>query len=86
MSMKEESLIAALSYVGVLVLIPVFAGKTNNSFVAMHLRRGAMLLAGEIIAIVLAQFFPAIGAILFLLFFLASVLGFFFAIQGKQYA
>lgn len=82
---KQHELIAGLSYVGVLVLIPIIAGETKNPFVAFHVRQGVVILFLEVLCLIGVQWFPRVGSILFLGLFLVSLIAFFLTIQGEKW-
>jgi uncharacterized membrane protein len=84
--LNSNALMASLSYVGVLVLIPVIAGAKKDSFVTFHLKQGLVIFVGEILAVIMAQWTSSIGSLLFLLLFIASIVGFFYAIHGDKWS
>jgi uncharacterized membrane protein len=63
---ESIKLMAALSYLGILVLIPIFTHK-DNPFVKFHIKQGLLLLIIEII-------FSLLGRYLFVIFFLLNPL------------
>ena len=83
--MNSNYLMASLSYVGVLVLIPVFAQTMKDSFVAFHVRQGAVILVLEIISVISAQWFPKGSSVIFLALLLLSVIAFFLTVQGEKW-
>ncbi len=83
--MNSNYLMASLSYVGVLVLIPVISQATKDSFVAFHVRQGAVILLLEIVAIVSAQWFSKPSSVVFLGLLFLSVIAFFFTVQGEKW-
>lgn len=84
-SLSSEHLIAALSYVGILVLIPIISGDYKKPFVLFHVKQGLIILAGMVISINLANYFPRIGAVLFLVFFVTAIVAFFQTVQGNKW-
>lgn len=84
-SLSSEHLIAALSYVGILVLIPIIAGEYTKPFVRFHIKQGLVILAGMIISIILANYLPRVGAVLFLAFFVTTIVAFFQTVQGNKW-
>ncbi|MFN3075433.1 MAG: hypothetical protein ABT940_00855 [Alphaproteobacteria bacterium] len=56
-------LLAALSYMGVLCLVPLFLNR-NDEFVAFHTRQGLVLWIWAILAI-LALLLPGVGVVIF---------------------
>jgi uncharacterized membrane protein len=83
--MEEHHLMAGLSYIGVLVLIPIIMHETKNEFVAFHVKQGSAILVGEFLAIYCAQYFPRVGGLLFLILFVTSLIAFFRTIQGEKW-
>jgi fumarate reductase subunit D len=81
---SEDKLLAALSYLGILVLIPLLL-RRNDPYVRFHAKQGLVILIGEIVAVVAGIWLTVIGNLLFVLMLIASVLGFINALQGKQW-
>ncbi len=79
---EPNKLMAALSYVGVLVLIPLLVSR-KDPFVSFHAKQGLVIFIGEILASIIVAWAPLIGNLLFLLMIVASIAGFIQAIQGK---
>ena len=87
---ESGKVMAVLSYIGILVLIPYFSEK-NNSFVVFHAKQGLNLLILEIIAIVAASI---LGRILYMYYiltsvveiaaFVLSIIGIVYAVQGEK--
>ncbi|NOX71958.1 MAG: DUF4870 domain-containing protein [Candidatus Micrarchaeota archaeon] len=65
---SDEMMTAILSYLGILVLIPLFVVKKRNDFIEFHLRQGLELFLIEVILWLL-------GSILFFLWPLTQILG-----------
>lgn len=84
-NISSEYLIASLSYVGILVLIPIIAGEYTKPFVKFHIKQGIVILIGMIISIILAQYASRVGSVLFLLFFVTTLLAFFRTVQGEKW-
>lgn len=76
---------AGLSYLGVLVLIPLLTRK-NNSFVYFHAKQGLVIFVGEIIALIAGQWIVAVGSLVFILLLIASVIGLIQALQGRRFS
>ncbi len=72
----ESNLLAAMSYIWLLCLIPLFFAR-KNSFAQFHARQGTVLLVLEL----LFGWFP----IFLVLFIVVSVIGFFKAMQGERW-
>ncbi|MEO6077386.1 MAG: hypothetical protein ABIP54_01215 [Candidatus Andersenbacteria bacterium] len=83
--MQEHHVMAGLSYVGILVLIPVIMHETKNEFVAFHVKQGSAILIGEILAIFSTQWFPRVAGLVFLVLFVTSLIAFFRTIQGEKW-
>ena len=52
---SEEMMTAILSYLGILVLIPLLVVKKKDEFIKFHLRQGIVLLIVEVIFVIVAQ-------------------------------
>ena len=74
---ESRVLMAALSYIGVLVLVPILSGAVRDPFVQFHAKQGLVILAGEVLAVVAVLWVSYLGAGLFLLMLIASVAGLF---------
>src|SRR3989344_9438521 len=82
--LDSNLLMASMSYIGVLVLIPIFSGATKNPFIAFHAKQGLVILLGEIIAIVASSWMPSLGGLLFVLMLVASIVGLFTSLHGEK--
>ncbi len=82
---KPQVLNAALSYMGILVLLPIFSGATNNLFVKFHAKQGLVILVGEALALVASYWVSYIGGIFFLVMLLASLGGLFSALHEDKW-
>lgn len=80
-------MIAALSYIGVISVVVLFA-KKDSEFAQFHAKQGVVLFAGEII---LYALFMILGFLFFvwwlvsLVFLVASIMGFIKAHGGERY-
>jgi len=81
---EESWLYAMLSYISVLVLVPLLTRK-DDPFVNYHIRQGLVVLAGTIISLLVTIWFPRFGGLLFLLFLVVSVVGIVTTLQGRQW-
>lgn len=72
----ESNLLAAISYIWLLCLIPLFFAR-KNSFAQFHARQGVVLLVLEL----LFGWFP----VFLIIFIVASVFGFLKAMQGEKW-
>ena len=75
---ESGKVMAILSYIGILCLIPYFAEK-NNPFVVYHAKQGLNLFLLEVIASVAIS---VLSVILFLLFFVVGLIGFAVGVCG----
>lgn len=80
----NSKLMAALSYVGFLVLVPLFM-YLKDPFVKFHAKQGVVILAGEVLAVFAVAWVPVVGNLLFIILFITSVLGLIQALQGKRW-
>lgn len=81
---SDEKLMAALSYVGVLVLIPLFTRK-SNPYVYFHAKQGLVIMIGEVVALIAGQWIAVVGSVVFVLLLIASVVGLIQALQGRRF-
>lgn len=78
----RQNILAALSYVGILFLVPLlFAKKTD--FVRFHLRQGVVLFVAEVIASIIG-WFPIVGWALGIAVFILAVMGILQALAGEM--
>jgi uncharacterized membrane protein len=80
---EENKVLAALSYLGILVLVPILAGK-DSKFVKFHAKQGLVLFIVDVIA----SFFvwiAVIGWLLGLGLVIISLYGFVQALQGRHW-
>lgn len=82
--LESYKLMAALSYLGVLVLVPLFAEREND-FVTWHAKQGLVIVLGEVVAIFAGYWSGLAGSVLFLLLLLASVIGLMQALLGRRW-
>lgn len=80
----ERCLYAAMSYLLLLVLIPIFNSK-RDSFINFHIRQGIVVSVGLVVAIILANWLSWLGSILFLLLFITDIVALVLALQGRQW-
>ena len=80
---EENKVLAALSYVWILFLIPLLL-KRNSKFAQFHAKQGLVLFIGEIIA-VFVGWFPVIGWLFWLIVIIFAIIGFVQALTGKYY-
>ena len=79
---SENMLFAALSYVGVLVLVPLLMRK-DDPFVRFHAKQGLVVLGGFVVALLAARWIPIVGSVLFLLLLIVDVIALVQALLGR---
>ena len=79
----EDGFIAALSYLGILVLIPLLT-KKDNDFVQFHIKQGLVLLVVWVVGWIVF-WIPIIGWILALALFVCTIIAFVQALLGKRW-
>ncbi|MBI1833968.1 MAG: hypothetical protein HYR90_04040 [Candidatus Andersenbacteria bacterium] len=77
-------LMAALSYLAVLVFVPLLSSR-QDPFVAYHAKQGLVILAGYILGVIAAAWIPVIGNVIVLILIIISVVGVIQAVQGKRW-
>lgn len=80
---EDEKISAALSYVWILVLIPLLL-KKNSKFAQFHAKQGLVLCVIELLGMFIF-WFPLFGQLLGLLTLLAAIYGFIKAYNGEWY-
>ena len=83
-SIDENRLMAALSYLGFLFLVPLLSGYKKDKFVNFHLRQGIVLFIVDVIASFI-MWIPVIGWLLGLFLLVLSIYGFIQALTGKKW-
>ncbi len=78
----ERKMMAALSYVGFLVLVPLFVSR-DDKYVSWHIKQGLVLLAGLILAVIAAQWIAVVGNVLFLVLLLVDLVALVQALTGR---
>lgn len=89
---SEQKLMGALSYLGILVLIP-YLTKKGDQFVMGHVKQGLMLLivdvilwfAGWILTMVTLGLFAPVMMIIWLLVMVVAIIGIVKAAQGQTW-
>jgi len=80
----KSHLMAALSYISFLFLVPLLVGNKKDEFISFHLRQGIVLfVAGVIVSFIF--WIPFIGLILWLFVFFFSSFGFIQALRNKKW-
>lgn len=80
---EENKVIAALSYLWILCLVPLFL-KRNSEFAQAHAKQGLVLFIIEIVGS-LVFWIPLIGWLLWLIVVVIAILGFARALQGEYW-
>lgn len=80
---EKNKLVAALSYLGVLVIIPLLFVEKNDPFVKFHAKQGLVILIGYIIAGIGVGWIPLLGNLVWLVLAIASIAGLIQSLQGK---
>jgi len=80
---ERHHLVAALSYLGILVLVPLLFVDKDVPFVKFHAKQGLVILIGYVLAIIGVGFLPVIGDIFWVALGVASIAGLIQALQGK---
>ena len=75
---QENKVLALLSYLGVLVIIPLLL-KKDSPFVQFHAKQGLVLLVGWVIS-----WFPVLGWIVGIIVFVLSVMGIINVLDGEK--
>ncbi|MFH1047853.1 MAG: hypothetical protein V1738_06130 [Patescibacteria group bacterium] len=83
-SIDENRLMAALSYFGILFLIPLLVGNKKDPYVNFHLRQGIVLFIVDVVASIIA-FIPIIGSLIALGLIIISIYAFVQALSGKKW-
>jgi uncharacterized membrane protein len=78
---EENKLIAALSYVWILCLVPLLT-KRKSKFAQFHAKQGLILFAIEVFASFI-MLFPVVGQLIALVLLVISVVGFVKALSGE---
>lgn len=82
----DKNLIAILSYLGILFLIPLLVVK-DNPFVQFHAKQGLVLFIAEIATVVIA-WIPILGwiagFILWIIWLVLGIIGIVNVVKGKQ--
>ncbi len=91
---SNETMTAILSYLGILVLIPLFAikSKKRNEFIKFHLQQGLNLFIVEIILVIIFSILSAItfvfgilGNILYVLIVVVSIIAIIKALNKESW-
>ena len=80
----EERVMAALSYVAILVFVPLFARK-DDEYVIFHAKQGLVLLGGYVVAILAVNWIEVVGSVLFLVLMAVNVFALVQALAGRKW-
>lgn len=81
--LEKNRLIAALSYLGILVLIPLFFAGKDDPFVKFHARQGLVILIAYILVTIAVGWIPVVGNLVWLLIGIVNIVGLVQALMGK---
>ena len=79
----NRNVLAALSYIGILFLIPLLAGQ-KDEFTKFHVQQGIVLFIVDVIASFIV-WVPLIGWAIGILMLVVSIYGFLQALAGKRW-
>lgn len=82
---ENRTLMAILSYVGILVLIPLLTDAKSDSFVKFHIKQGLVLLITSVLVSVIS-WIPVIGWAAGMAVFVLFIIGIVNAAGGKEQA
>ncbi len=82
--LDDSRLYAAMAYLLVLVFVPWLV-RRNDPFVSWHVRQGIVVLAGVILALIIAAWWSTVGSLLFLVLLIGDVIALVQALQGKRW-
>lgn len=80
---KENNIVAALSYVWILVFVPLFL-KRDSEFAQFHAKQGLVVFIGWFVVFIFS-WFVIVNVILFLTVLIFSILGFLHALNGERW-
>ncbi len=83
-SASDNKLMAALSYIGILFLIPLLTEAKNDEYVKFHVRQGIVLFVVDVVGSFIA-WIPFIGWAIGLALLVVSIYGFIQAYEGKRW-
>ena len=81
---SEQNLFAALSYLTVLVFVPLLTRK-EDPYVNFHVRQGLVMLVALILAAIASVWINVVGATLFLLLLIADIVALVMTLQGRRW-
>lgn len=82
--LDESKLYAALSYLFILVFVPLLV-RRDDPYVVYHAKQGLVIFVGYILAAIVVNWVSILGSLLWLLLMIISVVGVVQAVQGKRW-
>ncbi|MFH1401113.1 MAG: hypothetical protein ABIH41_06355 [Nanoarchaeota archaeon] len=89
---NDQMLTGILSYLSILVIIPLIIVKRRDDFIRFHLQQGIVLFVAELIVFValgaltvLIPFLFVISNIMSAVFLIVSIIAIVYAVQGEQW-
>jgi uncharacterized membrane protein len=80
---SNRTLMAVLSYIGILVLIPLLTDAKNDPFVKFHIKQGLVLLIADVVVGFIA-WIPIVGWAAGVFIFILFIMGIINAAGGKE--
>ena len=83
----DDNLMGAISYIGIIAVVMLLV-KKDSEYVQFHAKQGTVLFIGEVILGLLGSFIWVlffIWGLVWLVFLLASIVGFIKALSGEKY-
>lgn len=81
---SDDRMMAALSYLGVLVFIPIVTAK-QNQFVNWHARQGLVVFVTTLAALIFSLWMARTGTIIFLIVAIFNIIALAKALQGRRW-
>ncbi|MBU1029339.1 hypothetical protein KKE28_03995 [Patescibacteria group bacterium] len=82
--LDEKRVLASLSYLGVLFLVPLLFANKKDSFISFHLRQGIVLFVADVIVSFIA-WIPIVGWLFAMLMIVLSLAAFVQTLLGKKW-
>ncbi|MEX2054675.1 MAG: hypothetical protein WD972_00695 [Candidatus Andersenbacteria bacterium] len=80
----DDKLFAVLSYLLILVVVPLFV-KRNDPFIQFHAKQGLVILIGFILSLIAAQWLPSVGSLLFIVLLIVDMIALVQALLGRRW-
>jgi len=81
---EDDKLFAVLSYLLVLVFIPLFM-KRNDPFIQFHAKQGLVIFVGFVLSLIAAQWLPSLGSLLFIVLLIVDIIALVQALLGRRW-